>query len=102
MPTTTRPDAATRTPDAMRALLQEGIQALEQGDGPRALGLFRWAAVAGPHDAEPWFWTGRVHEERGDAPLAAQSYYLANEIRRHGPSLEALKRLGYRDESPAA
>lgn len=78
-----------------RSYLEVGLEALQNGEGERALGLLRRAAGADLGAPEPWYWMGHLRERASDPAGAAYCYYLALDIRRHAPSVEALQRLGY-------
>ena len=89
------PVAAATPAELADAALEQALSLWQSGNDEQALGLLRRAAGADLRRPEPWYWMGRVHEHAKDPVKAAYCYYLANDIRRHEPSREALRRLGY-------
>lgn len=91
MLTQTRP-----VPTRCDSLLAQGLSAFNQGDLEPAIQLFRRAAGSDLKRSEPWYWLGRVQEERGDRPSAGYCYELAMTLGHgYGPAREAMARLGY-------
>jgi hypothetical protein len=81
---------------AMAELLSQGIEAFEALRLDDAMLAFRKAAVTDLGEAEPWFWMGRIHEERQDRAMAGHCYFMALDMRSsHGPARQALARLGF-------
>jgi tetratricopeptide (TPR) repeat protein len=80
---------------ATQAMIEEGLQAWEQERYEDAQRLLRSAAAADLRRPECWYWIGCIKEKVGDLRSAVYCYYLANDIRRYGPALDALRRLGY-------
>ena len=90
----------TKKSEARMDTIAEGILHFEGGRMEQALAAFKRAVVKAFDQPEPWFWMGRVYEESGDRVLAAHSYYMAcDRGRRHMPSIEGIKRLGYHDSA---
>jgi tetratricopeptide (TPR) repeat protein len=87
--------AAMAADPSIQALIEAGLQAWEQDKHEEAQGLLRRAAAADLRRPESWYWIGCIKEEVGDLRSAVYCYYLANDIRRYGPALDALRRLGY-------
>jgi Tfp pilus assembly protein PilF len=81
--------------EVVETALDQALSLWQSGNDEQALGLLRRAVGADLRRPEPWYWMGRIHEHAKDPIKAAYCYYMANDLRRHEPSREALRRLGY-------
>lgn len=83
--------------------LAEGIQAFEEARFDLALRCFQEAAVMEFGRPEPWYWMGRLHEDRMHKVEAAHCYFMACDmLPRFTQARDALIRLGYlgQNENP--
>ena len=87
--------SAPAVSSATRAAIEKGLQAWENGRYEDAQQLLGQAVAADLRQPEGWYRLGRIEEEAGDLRSAVYCYFLASDIRRSGPALEALERLGY-------
>jgi hypothetical protein len=78
--------------------LAQGLEAFNRSLFDEALALFRRAAGNDLRRAEPWYWMGRVQEEKNDRVAAGYCYGLAMSLgHNYLPARDAMRRLGYLD-----
>jgi hypothetical protein len=76
--------------------LEQGLEAFNHNALDEAMALFRRAAGNDLRRPEPWYWMGRVQEERNDRVSAGYCYGLAMSLGHHClPARDAMRRLGY-------
>ena len=76
--------------------LNQGLEAFGRDHFDEAMALLRRAAGNDLRRAEPWYWMGRVQEEKQDRVSAGYCYGLALCLSHGGtPARDALRRLGY-------
>jgi len=86
----------SKTTSPFERYLDQGLLAFSQDHFDEAMALLRRAAGNDLRRAEPWYWMGRVQEEKQDRVSAGYCYGLAMSLgHQYAPARDALRRLGY-------